>query len=534
MKMIFIIFFSTLLFQNIIEAKTYYLDPVKGHISNEGTLESPWPSLEEVIAANMIKSYAYNLPYTEASDLIEKNPSGVITGGDTLLLQEGMHGTLFLRNYHNLENILIRGDDDHQAIIKSIHLQSCSKWIFEGLEISSEPYGEYIQSRLVYFESHSWQGPSFEIAINNCHVYSSLSPWTEASEWLSKVSSGIYLKGDHMTVENNIIENIDMGITAIGNHHKVSGNDIINFSGDGMRILGSHNLLEYNLVKNCYNIDENHDDGIQSWTTNGIVVDSNIVRGNIILNYENPGQPLLGPLQGMGFFDGFFNGWVVENNLVIVNHWHGITFLGARDCHIVNNTVLDPSPQITPGASWIRVDDHKDGRKSSGCVVKNNVTNQLVVDGEIGSNVILSSINEYKNHFVDPEAFDFHLLASSGLIDRGASDIAPLDDLDGNLRSDGEGPDIGCYEFKSTVSTEDYYMHDNLKIYPVPVNEKLNISGNLNGKQLLMISSEGRILWQKEIQQTDYQIDLSSYNSGLYFLVLRDKNGLIYRQIIKS
>ena len=37
-----------------------------------------------------------------------------------------------------------------------------------------------------------------------------------------------------------------------------------------------------------------------------------------------------------------FVDWVIENNVVIVDHWHGITLGGARNCRIVNNTVIDP------------------------------------------------------------------------------------------------------------------------------------------------------------------------------------------------
>ena len=51
-----------------------------------------------------------------------------------------------------------------------------------------------------------------------------------------------------------------------------------------------------------------------------------MLRGNLFINFENPNQPLKGTLQGIGCFDGFFVDWVVENNVVVTNHWHGISF----------------------------------------------------------------------------------------------------------------------------------------------------------------------------------------------------------------
>ena len=45
-----------------------------------------------------------------------------------------------------------------------------------------------------------------------------------------------------------------------------------------------------------------------------------VLRGNTIINYEDPGQPHRGTLQGIGCFDGMFVDWVIENNVVIVDH----------------------------------------------------------------------------------------------------------------------------------------------------------------------------------------------------------------------
>ncbi|MEM6879509.1 MAG: right-handed parallel beta-helix repeat-containing protein, partial [Bacteroidota bacterium] len=373
-------------------ASRFYLDPNQGDLANSGTMISPWPSLEEVIDAGYIMSQRYSpLPYnSETSDLIIRNPDGIVGAGDTLILMDGLHGSVFLLGYINQMPITVMGMDGHSPVVEYIHLRACKNWRFENIEVSSEPYGYYLNGRLCFVESHSWHGPSSHVEILGCEMYSAAEPWETAEEWSEKVSSGLYIIGDSVTVLNNVLRNIGFGITATGDYIVASRNRIVNFSGDGMRLLGSHQVFSYNLIKNCYDINENHDDGIQSWAQiNGIVADDNQLIGNIIINTDDTERPLNGPLQGIGCFDGFYNRWRVENNLVLVDHWHGITFLGANDCQIVNNTVIDLTPDMTPGASWIRVADHKNGTASAGCLVANNVANSFHVDANTSNNVIL-------------------------------------------------------------------------------------------------------------------------------------------------
>lgn len=48
--------------------------------------------------------------------------------------------------------------------------------------------------------------------------------------------------------------------------------------------------------------------------------------------------------------------------------------------------------------------------------------------------------------FVDPGQSDYHLQESSPCVDQGTSEGAPADDLEGEPRPQGNGPDIGAYE----------------------------------------------------------------------------------------
>jgi parallel beta-helix repeat protein len=45
----------------------------------------------------------------------------------------------------------------------------------------------------------------------------------------------------------------------------------------------------------------------------------------------------------------------VENNVVMVDHWHGISFYGAKNCKFVNNTVVDINT-TGAGPAWLHGD----------------------------------------------------------------------------------------------------------------------------------------------------------------------------------
>lgn len=497
---------------------TFYLDPVNGSLSNNGTDSSPWSSLSEVINANYISTRAYSpLPYNASSQLISKNMGGLVLAGDTLVLKEGLHGEIFLRNYINDLPITVIAQEGHVPILERVQLQACENWTFEGVHVSSEPYGYYLNNRLFYIESHDWQGPSSNITVKNCQIYSSLAPWSTAQEWLDNVSSGVFVKADSCYIYGNTITNVDMGLTCLGDYIVAEENVITNFSGDGGRILGSHISFNYNLIKENFNVDDNHDDGIQSFTTNGNIVNDNEVIGNTIINTEDDTRLLLGPLQGIACFDGFYNDWFVANNVISVNHWHGITFLGANRCTIIHNTVIDPTPNIEPGGSWIRINDHKDGSPSSDCLVANNVANKYNVDGSEFSNVVLNTQEEYNNHFVDYSNYNFSLLAGSVLID--AADLNYSISYDHNNTSRDDMPDIGANEYVLTTSIgPQSYITESFVISPNPFRDIIFIDSLPLNSLITVFDVESKLVLRGSLEQINQR--LQYFESGLYFFMV--------------
>lgn len=510
---------------NVLFAKTFYLDPINGNITNSGTELSPLSSLSDVINSDLIKSRAYfPLPYNLNSQLQIKNSNGIIEGGDTLILKAGLHGKVFLRNYNNDLPITILGHNEGIAILESVHLQACKNWVFQNLDISSEPYGYYLNDRLFYIESHGYHGPTSHISVRHCNIYSSVDPWVIAQDWLDNASDGLFIRADSCLAIGNKITNIDMGLFCVGDYISVIGNEIINFSGDGGRILGSHISFNYNVIKENYNVNDNHDDGIQSFTNNEYVVDSNEVIGNLIIDTEDLDRPLQGPVHGIGAFDGFYNDWIVANNVISVNHWNGIAFLGANRCTIIHNTVLDPTPNITPGGSWIKIDDHRDGTPSSDCVVANNVANQFVVDGLEVNNVILDSQNSYSQNFANHDLFDFSLLLNSTLIDHADPNYSISTDYFKNNRVGL--PDIGAIEYNMTTAIiPELDKAEVVSIFPNPIIDKISISDIASNTPISVYNLQGILITKGNLDFINTKID--EFEAGIYFFTFSN-NGKLY------
>lgn len=510
-------------------AAVFYSDPVDGSMQNSGGVNDPFGSLQEIIESDFFNSQAYApLPYDSSiSQLNNRNPQAIIQPGDTLMLMNGLHGEAVWRNFINDKPITIMAYDDHTPIIEWIGLYACRNWNFENIEISSEPYGNYENRYLVHVESNGFFGPSALVTFKNCTIYSSAEPWMTPEGWIENASEGMFLRADSLSAVGNTIVNTSFGLTAMGNHILADNNEIINFSADGMRIVGSHITFSNNLIKNCYDVDENHDDGIQSWAEiNGVVSDHNTVIGNTIINSDDYTRPLNGPLQGIGCFDGMYNDWLVANNVISVNHWHGITFLGARRCTIIHNTVLDPTPLTTPGASWIRIADHKDGRQSSDCLVANNVTNDIVVDGTLSQNVILNNTEDYNTEFVDYANNNFQLSQDSKLIDAADTDYSIEYDILGYDRFIDNKPDVGAFEFQKEITSTQDIIQSRLILYPNPFTNQVMIDSEVDVISIEINDINGILIANGKPSQILKNIDRLPH--GLYVFNLYDSKGTSY------
>ncbi len=423
----------------------YYIDPHNGHMDNDGSFSSPWSRL----------------------DSVARFKQSLLTGGDTLFLRGGYHGHYVRLDRKFSTPVVVMAEKGHVPKLLNFTIAG-EKWIVDGLTFTQEGSDGSGTPGSFYNGTHfTLTSTARGNIIRNSNFYSTqdASQWT-LQDWRSNVWNAIIDYGRGNLIKNNRIRNIAFAIQLTRNCDStvVEGNLIDNFSGDGIRIAGAdYCRIENNIIKNSVELDANssegnHEDGIQAWDyddgVNGL-----IVRGNFVLNYDNPDRPFKGLLQGIGFFDGFYNDCIIENNIIIVEHWHGISLYGARDCRIINNTVLpNPGGSSSAGPPWIGIFAHKDGRASTGNIVRNNLATSLKLDSGSATrdhNVIDLAAMDFCRDF---GGFDFYPRADytvngKAIIDAGSSSLAPVFDYNGTARPQGPEYDIGAYEYSDSFAT---------------------------------------------------------------------------------
>ncbi len=465
-RLLLFTFFLTYICPGIVLfANVYYVDPANGDINNSGDFGHPWDTLENVFRLGKFNT---------------------LSGGDSLLLLNGHHGSVSARCSFD-SPIVIAPYSDHHPTLTRIRFTSAVNIHLTGVTISPE-FAGYDKMTLVAISSSA-----SHITVENCKAFSVAdnSEWS-AHDWSQNSCTGAAMDGSQNVIRNCHFLNVKHGILveAEAEHNLISENIVENFAADGMRSIGSFNTFEYNTVKNCYNVDDNHDDGFQSYSygPDGVgktTVRGIVLRGNTIINHTDENQPFKGPLQGIGCFDGMYEDWVVENNVIIVDHWHGIALYGARNCRIINNTVIDLTPD-EPGPAWIRITAHKNGTPSTDNIVRNNLTTDLSLDrniGEIDHNLVIA-YDSYDDYFVNAGEFDLRLVAGCPAIDAGSAEQAPDVDLREFPRPQGQAIDVGAFEFgaatglkqRDTARPESFGLHN----YPNPFNPRTHIQYELS------------------------------------------------------
>ncbi|MDI1483388.1 right-handed parallel beta-helix repeat-containing protein [Polyangium sp. y55x31] len=414
-------------------AAEFYVDPANGSASGDGSAAKPWQSLEQLITDGAFGT--------------------TIKAGDTVWLRSGYHGAPVFKGGDYTPAITIAAAPGEKPTAGSVAFKGAKGWTLRGLSISPSHAPTPTVGDIVLIDPSSAR-----VTVEDNEIFSvtDSSAWG-ADEWINAASSGIFVRGAECVARNNSLTNVRFGISVDGKGALVEKNRIVNFSADGLRGLGDDGVFQYNLIKNVYvsqdDGDSNHDDGFQSWSVGagGVgtgAVKNVVLRGNVFINREDPNQKLTNSMQGIGCFDGFFEGWVVENNVVVTDHWHGISFYGMRNSRIVNNTVIDVN-DVTPGPPWIKVTAHKDGTASQDVVVRNNLATDLQLEGTnvTDDHNTKLELADLATFFVAPASFDLHLLPGSPAVDTGSPEMAPALDIEGIPRPQGAGVDLGAYEW---------------------------------------------------------------------------------------
>jgi parallel beta-helix repeat protein len=437
--------------------RAFYVDPAKGSMSNDGSAARPWSTLAEVFEKKLVAA-----------------PSAPVKPGDTIFLNTGDHGNVQIAGAND-EFVTIQAAPGQTPTLRALRVNSASKWILTGLKIQGAGDGSS-NSRpgpaLIELGRNQSFGPTSDIifSANSVSTTDNPSAWTD-EDWIKKpFNFGLLSSGTCVSVIGNHFFNLRNAVQFDGERHLIAENKIDNFSADGIDVIASNATIRNNRITDGRHrkSDPLHPDGIQGWTKGGATNTNVVIDGNIVIK---TGDPRISDMQGICIFDGQWDGLTISNNVVVTNHWHGITVFGASNAKIINNTVVPHDPGRS---TWITVQNAKGGRPSENVIVRNNITARLdrhgggivadhnlmasmIVTSDPGKPVYISKPGRYdNNNIIDPNiyntlvmvdrsngTYDLRLKTNSPAIGAGNPDSAPRTDILGKKRT---APiDIGAY-----------------------------------------------------------------------------------------
>jgi parallel beta-helix repeat protein len=399
-------------------ATGYYSSP-SGSMTDSGTsAASPWGKLQDVFAAGK-----------------------TFFPGDTIYLMTGNHGYPVIRGI-NTGDVVIAGYKNNSPVINCIDFNGASHWILENVKVftNAAPPKAPILEHPVYPLSDNTlvriMNQSSYITLSGCYVYSieNSTSWSE-NDWNYKAWNGVVVEGtcSHTTLKLCHVKNINFGLELSGSNYTTVVNTLVeNFCGDAI-IPGNNNLIEYNTFRDNYKTNGNHCDLAQ-----GFGISNLVFRGNKLIGRTSVHSTIATDCQGIGFFDGTFNNCLIENNVVSVETYHGITIYNANNCRIINNTLVDMT--LAGLVPWISI-------TGTGNIIRNNISSSMnTIEGIADHNIVVFR-SKYINFFVDPESQDYHLKAGSPAINAGSDTEAPANDLDQAERPQYALTDVGAYEY---------------------------------------------------------------------------------------
>lgn len=516
----------------IVFASDYYCDPVNGSMSNDGSQSSPWTTLQDVI-----------------------NNGKKFNAGDVIYLLSGAHGEPYLSGY-NSDYVTIKAAEGHNPVIASTVMANGSFWAFDGITFSIDGSGgASSRSSLI-----STNNTLTHLKVTNCtfHCGEDSSDWTNA-DWYANTEKGIavIIRGENLIFNSNTLTNVYHAFEMDADYAEVKNNLIDNFAADAIRALGSHAVYEGNIIRDAYveDYNVNHDDGIQMYDRDDIAngtIENVIIRGNTIINFADPvTQSMIDndlvsyQMQGIISTDGHSLDIVVENNLVVNDHYHGITLTEANNCRIQNNTVFKTPHSNNPKTDAIPRIQLYNGKLNGvmeNNIFRNNLSN-ICADWTYDENVNLSennivvNVNDANVYFYDYDNFEFSLKENSPAIDAGVNRDVSEFDINNKSRLIGINVDVGCYEYNGQLSVFTPETHaKQLKLYPNPVIAgnlfTVNVEGFNGDVKMTIFNVTGQIVAKEFIGSAKKYQSKSNFEKGLYVILLSDENTFKTQKLI--
>lgn len=282
-------------------------------------------------------------------------------------------------------------------------------------------------------------------------------------------------------------------------------NKIFDGKGDGIDILGLGNHKIYNNLIVRAGISYHPNDGSTNFPKHGIYVGT-------VPDATSPNSEML-----------------IYNNTIINPKTHGLklTNVSISSYKIYNNIISEPSSyNILEDNSYLNIN--------------------LLINSQLSNNLLSNQESDIK--FNNPSIEDYDLDAFSPAVNTGLdlSNIGLTFDIENKTRPFGGAFDIGAYEshdIRIGISEAKLSTNNRIILYavsPNPISTSATISFELKEALFIKLSImdlSGKIVkvlveQMKDVKLHTIEIQKNSLASGVYFLILESKFGMISKKII--
>lgn len=418
----------------------YYVSTT-GNDSNPGTQAAPWKTIQK--AANTM--VAGQTTIVLAGDYSGQRVQVTKPGAPGAVITYKAQGTVTMKGFTVKANYI--------AVLGFDISNTDDNW--------QEGWGIFVQSSYCDIEGNYVHFAT----TGGIRLWAAAGNWTETSNCVVR--------------NNRLYRNGNAGIDVNGRNHLVEGNEIwgtIQYhpkhpgpqDANGINFSGMGHIIRKNYIHDIsYGIPENinpHIDAFQTWAdqwhegAHNVVIEQNLVRNMTVQSTAEVGQ---------GFMLEKASNLIIRNN-IIQSYVTVYASNNNQSLTITNNTFVS-TLAIPPAGSFSGVYL----TATTDAQIKNNIFydfpdspvyifDSLSQQGlDVGYNLVYRSDGKVPKGspyphdlwgvnpmFASPATNDYHLEAGSRAID--AADALPsvTNDIDGTLRPQGAGYDIGAYEYR--------------------------------------------------------------------------------------
>ncbi|OFX33285.1 MAG: hypothetical protein A2W92_18675 [Bacteroidetes bacterium GWA2_42_15] len=328
---------------------------------------------------------------------------------------------------------------------------------------------------------------------------------------------GIQIRDNNITIEdvriiNSAQDAIEITGNTTGNYYMPNGTTIKNCfikqGGSEASIIvrepsSTFQICHNTTIENC--LLENGNIGIQSNDSYSMQIRKNKISGfssypiRIYTNYSNK----------------VFNPAITYN---VIYNSGALVVEDGMGAKIYNNTV-DGEINLTG---------------SSGSMVRNNYFQSLTNAGTESNNLDIDTIN-VANHFLNYPTHDYRLKSTAHSSINKGYNVSLTSDIAGTNIPQGNGPDIGAYEYRdgttSNISIQRNHQKG-IRIYPNPTTGTVHIRFDnfpekiYQSEWLIVTDLFGHSLFQKHAEAFNgnmVKIDLSGFPKGFYLVGFGDR-----------